>query len=172
MKVDYTDLKHGTSYVMRHKFNLRRIMSIYNNLVRIITRGQCDHSFTVFYEAGKPVFYEAVAKGVVKHTLEQFIKHHRYFVIRELESLLDEKEKLSRLEEQVGKEYDYKDGVACQAVYQASGKWHGDGEEKAKEDWYCSELTAYAEGIENFQVVSPKYLNQRLGVGEWKTILL
>ena len=166
-KEDFTGLKDGSSYVMRHRLSIKRPMSIYNNLVRLFTKGDCDHSFTVFFENGQPYFYEAVAKGVKKHSYNEFIDHHRFFYIRELKSLLSYEEKNKRLEDQVGKSYDYKDGVACQAVYQKSGIWCGDDETKAMEDWYCSELTAYAEGIKNFMVVSPKYLNKKLGIGEW-----
>ena len=145
---------------MRHGLTWRRPMSFYNAIVRLVTGGECDHSFTVV----DGFVYEAIGKGVVRHSLKSFKEHHKIFKYRLLQGDYDEINLLL----QVGKKYDFRDGIWFQLLFQASNEWCGD--ENEKDRWYCSELTAYAMGLDKYWIYSPKKLNQEKGIGEWKSM--
>jgi uncharacterized protein YycO len=155
------DLREGDVILFHTPFEpLKNPVSFVSLGVRFFTQCDYNHCAIITSMEEKLHLVEAKAEGVVAHPVEEVLDREkdRIMVLRRKEVPGDVSQKANS---RVGAPYDYMSLLVYQPIYRTPkllfgryGKWYGPTGDKAEWAEVCSEVVAYAHGLDQFWLVS------------------
>lgn len=154
--IDVKKLKTGDVILVSNFFKFNDIKTYLYVLIQTVTNSEYNHCAIVLIENDQVFIVEANEKGVVKTDFDTWYNRiKRKFTVLRLKSFLKYytyKDIIEKVNQNLGKKYDYESLVFYQLIYHIFSIWLGRTKKRAEKRLYCYELIAYT-----YQYLFPLY---------------